>query len=466
MQDLGKLKQRLAGRMTGSVSAPGEPAYQRAVSIWAKPKILPSLVAHCANVADVQLAVRSAREAGIALSVRGGGHDWTGRALCDGLTLDMSRMNAAGPIGSASTIEVGGGAKGTDVFAVTDPAGMVPVLGSIADIGLAGLVTGGGYGPLLRRFGLACDNLRSATVVLANGRAVRAAEDGDEELFWAIRGGGGNFGVVTALELNLRPLASVRSGIMLFPFERGGLVLPRLQEIWKNAPPELDVQVGIVPSPDGSPVIYLSPTWSGDPGACDAALAPLYALENRIMAEVHDQPFGASRTFFDHHIVNGRVTSADTVWLRGWNEEVSRIVMDAMWQRPSPLCFVLCHDFSGAAVQVPASSTAFGLREAHIWFEVVAPADPESGSDGSAEAKWANDVADSLAPHSFPGGYPNMLGRHQHHRTRRGFGDNASRLIAAKKRYDPDNVFHSAISLPNLDLDELSSAAEQTRGAT
>ncbi len=228
MQGLEQLKQRLAGGMAGTVSVPGEAAYRMAVSIWAKPKILPKLVAHCAGVADVQLAVRSAREAGVALSVRGGGHDWTGRALCDGLTLDLSQMNGVGPVDSGSTITVGGGAKGTHVYAVTDSAGMVPVLGSVADIGLAGLITGGGYGPLMRQFGLACDNLLSATVVLADGRAVRAAEDSYEDLFWAIRGGGGNFGVITSMELKLRPLASVRSGILLFPFEAGDFILPRL----------------------------------------------------------------------------------------------------------------------------------------------------------------------------------------------------------------------------------------------
>ena len=451
MQVVEQLKQRLADGMTGSVSVPGEPDYLRVVSIWAKPKILPKLVAHCVGVADVQLAVRSAREAGVALSVRGGGHDWTGRALCDGLTLDLSQMNGAAPVGSGSTITVGGGAKGTHVYAVTDPAGMVPVLGSVADIGVAGLVTGGGYGPLMRQFGLACDNLHAATVVLADGRAVRAAEDSNEELFWAIRGGGGNLGVIASMELKLRPLASVRSGILLFPFEAGDVILPTLREIWDQAPLELDVQVGIVPSPDGSHLLYISPTWSGHPGEGEAALAPLYAIENRILVDVSDQPFGASRTFFDHHIINGRVTSADTVWLREWNDDVSRIVMDGMRRRPSPLCFVLMHDFSGAAAAIPTSSTAFGLRKPHIWFEAIAPADPNGESDGSAELAWAQGVAESLAPYAFPGGYPNILGRSQPNRTRWGFGENAPRLLAAKRRYDPDNVFHSAITLPDLD---------------
>jgi hypothetical protein len=452
MQALERLGRRLAGAMTGSVSAPGEPAYAQAVSIWAKPKILPRLVAHCADVADVQLAVRSARDAGVALSVRGGGHNWTGCALCEGLTLDLSRMNAAGPIGRDATIEVGGGVKGTHVFAVTDPAGMAPVLGSVADIGVAGLVTGGGYGPLMRQFGLACDNLRAATVVLADGREVRAAEDGDSELYWAIRGGGGNFGVVTSMELALRPLASVRSGILLFPFDSGDSILPRFTEIWAKAPRELDVQFGIVPAPDGAPVLYISPTWSGDPADADAALAPLFAIKDRIAADIRDQPFGSSRAFFDQYIVNGLVTTADTLWLREWNDEIARIVMHAMRRRPSPLCFVLCHEFSGAAAQISEPSTAFGLRKPHIWFEVIAPAHPGSESDGRVEADWARGVTESLAPFAFAGGYPNLLEASQHDRIQSSFGENASRLLAAKRRYDPENMFRSAIPLPDASL--------------
>lgn len=443
-----QLARHLNGKLAGHVSLPGEAAYERTVSIWAKPRTVPGVVAHCVNESDVQAAVLAAQEAGVPLSVRGGGHDCAGRSLCEGLTLDLSGMNSVGPIGSTATIEVGGGAKGNDVYAVTDPAGMAPVLGAVADVGVAGVITGGGYGTLIRRFGMACDNLRSATVVLADGRVVRAAEDGDDELFWVIRGGGGNFGVITRMELAIHPVGTVRSGLMLFPFETGADVLPRLEEIWQDAPTELDVQIGIIPGPGDSPVIYLSPTWSGDPDKADAALAPLFAIENRIMSDVRDQPFGTSRTFYDDHIVKGQAVSADTAWLRGWNAEISHIVMESMRRRPSPLCVVLCHDFSGAATRFPSSHTAFARREPHIWFEVIAPTDPNGDSDGSAEATWVHDVVESLSPYSFPGGYPNMLEPHDAERAQIGFGDNAARLIAAKHRYDPDNVFRSAITLP------------------
>ena len=395
------LRARLESGVAGVVSGPGEPTYEQATAIWAKPRVLPRLVVRCAGVEDVRHAVRSARDAGAPLSVRGGGHDWAGRALCDGLTLDLTGMNGVGPVGSDGIVEAGGGAKGTDVYEVTDPVGRAPVLGSVARVGLGGLVTGGGYGPMMRRYGLACDNLRAATVVLADGQVVRAAEDGDPELFWAVRGGGGNFGVVTSIELETKPVPSVRSGVLVFPFERADDVLPRLKAVWANAPPELDVQFGIVPGPDGAHILYVSPTWCGDTDAADAALAPVYALPGRVMNDVRDQPFGASRKFFDKNIVDGLTTTADSVWVRRWGPEASAIVTAAMRARPNDRCFVLCHEFSGAAAEVPEAATAFGLRREHILFGVVAPTGP--GGDGAAEAAWARELMARLAPVSFPG---------------------------------------------------------------
>jgi FAD/FMN-containing dehydrogenase len=235
---------------------------------------------------------------------------------------------------------------------------------------------------------------------------------------------------------------------MLFRFEEAEAVLSALQRIWDDAPLELDVQFGIVPGPDRAPSLYISPTWCGEASGAEAALAPLYALNHRTMAEIRDQPFGQSRTFFDKHIVKGLVTTADTAWLRVWNAETSRIVVDAMRNRPSPLCFVLGHHCSGAATSLPPSATAFACREQHVWFEAIAPTDPQSLSDGSAEAAWAYETVERLAAYSLPGGYSNMLGARGADRARLGFGENASRLIAAKRRYDPENVFSSTIAIP------------------
>jgi FAD/FMN-containing dehydrogenase len=208
---VGRTLYRLGERLPGRVSTPSEDGYAAAMAIWPKSVgRMPRAVVHCQTGDEVRLAIRAARDCGLPLSVRGGGHDWAGRALCEGVVIDLSGMRSVA-IGADGIAQVSGGARAADVAAATDPLGLAPVTGSVAAVGMAGLTLGGGYGPLIGRFGLALDNLEAAEVVLADGRAVVAKRDSEEELFWALRGGG-NFGVVTAMRLKLHRLPSVRSG--------------------------------------------------------------------------------------------------------------------------------------------------------------------------------------------------------------------------------------------------------------
>jgi FAD/FMN-containing dehydrogenase len=192
---------RLAARLPGQVFTSGHDGYAAATAIWSKPVgRMPRAVVQCRSAEDAALAVRAARDYDLPLSVRGGGHDWAGRALCDGVVIDVSGMRNVA-VASDGTATVSGGARAADVVAATDPLGLAPVTGSVAAVGITGLTLGGGYGPLIGRFGLALDNLEAAEVVLADGRVVVTDHENEEELFWALRGGGGNFGVVTAMRL-------------------------------------------------------------------------------------------------------------------------------------------------------------------------------------------------------------------------------------------------------------------------
>ena len=180
------------------MSRPGDDRYAAATAIWAKPVgPKPRAVAHCRTAQDVQSAIRAARDCDLPLSVRGGGHDWAGRALCDGIVIDLTAMNDVTLSPDNRSARISGGARASDVFAVTDPRGLAVVTGSCSSVGMTGLTLGGGYGSLIARFGLALDNLLAAEVVLADGRIVTASLNNEQELFWALRGGGGNFGVVT-----------------------------------------------------------------------------------------------------------------------------------------------------------------------------------------------------------------------------------------------------------------------------
>src|SRR6516225_6716475 len=179
---------------------------------------MPRAVVHCRTVQDVQSAIRAVSDCDLPLSVRGGGHDWAGRALCDGIVIDLSGMNSVVIDPAAHTARISGGSRASDVVEVADPLGLAPVTGSVGTVGVAGLTLGGGYGPLIGRFGLALDNLLAAEVVLADGRVALARDDSESELFWALRGGGGNFGVVTTMYHRLHNVPDVRSGMLLYPF--------------------------------------------------------------------------------------------------------------------------------------------------------------------------------------------------------------------------------------------------------
>ena len=228
---------RLGGQLPGRVSLPGEDGYAAATAIWAKPVgPMPRAVVHCRTTEDVQLAIRTARDCGLPLSVRGGGHDWAGRALCAGIVIDLSGMNGVSVAADHRSAIISGGARAADVAAVTDPLHVAAVTGTCSTVGMAGLTLGGGYGPLIGRFGLALDNLLAARG-RARGWTHRCRRrDNEAELFWALRGGGGNFGVVTAMRYRLHNLPSVRSGLLVYPFAEARAVLDAAPTLPPRAP--------------------------------------------------------------------------------------------------------------------------------------------------------------------------------------------------------------------------------------
>src|SRR5215813_3189453 len=216
---------------------------------------MPRAVVHCRTIEDVQLSIAIARDCGLPLSVRGGGHDWAGRALCAGIVLDLSGMNGVSVDADHRSAIISGGARAADVAAVTDPFHVAAVTGTCSTVGMTGLTLGGGYGPVIGRAGLALDNLLAAEVVLANGRVVVANDDNEEELFWALRGGGGNFGVVSAMRHRLHSVSSIRSGMLIYPFSEAGAVLRHGADIAASGPDDLTVQVGCAGGANGKPAV-------------------------------------------------------------------------------------------------------------------------------------------------------------------------------------------------------------------
>jgi len=445
-----KTLHRLGEQLGGRLSLPGDDGYTAATAIWAKPVgRLPRAVAHCRTPRDVQSAIRAARNCDLPLSVRGGGHDWAGRALCAGLVIDLSGMNGVAIGSDHRSARISGGARASDVAAVTDPLRVAAVAGSYGGVGMAGFTLGGGYGALIGRFGLALDNLIAAEVVLADGRLVVANADNEEELFWALRGGGGNFGVVTTMHHRLHDLPSVRSGMLIYPFSEATAVLAGCADIAASAPEDLTVQLGCVFGPNGAPVVMVVPTWCGRPEEGEARVAPFLKVGTLLAGGVHVSSYGASLTAFDAYIVNGQRALMETCWLPALDSSSIGVFIEAMETAVSPGCALFTHEFRGAASRVPAAATAFGLRRDHVLVEILAVfADRSDKLEENRHRQWARATLEAFDAMALPGGYPNLLAEGDAHRAVKSYGRNAERLIKAKRHYDPDNVFRSAIPLP------------------
>jgi FAD/FMN-containing dehydrogenase len=441
---------RLEAQLPGRVSLPGEDGYAAATAIWAKTVgPMPRAVVHCATTDDVQLSIAIARDCGLPLSVRGGGHHWACLALCAGIVIDLSGMNGVSVAADHRSAIISGGARAADVAAVTDPLHVAVVTGTCSAVGMAGLTLGGGYGPLVGRFGLALDNLLAAQVVLADGRTVVASRDNEEELFWALRGGGGNFGVVTAMHHRLHRLPSVRTGLLVYPFSEAKAVLRRCADIAASSPEDLTVEFGCVGGPDGKPVVIVLPTWCGLPAESEARMAPFLKLGTLLAGNLEAMSYGTSLTLFDPYIVNGQRVFMETCWLPALDSAGIDVFVEAMATAASPGCALFTHEFKGAASRVPADATAFGLRRDHVLVEILATfVDRSDKEEEQRHRQWARATRQAFAPMALPGGYPNFLAGDEPDRVAKSYGPNAGRLIAAKRHYDPDNIFNSAIPLP------------------
>ncbi|MET0966000.1 MAG: FAD-binding oxidoreductase [Nakamurella sp.] len=443
----GTLTTDLRDRLRGRVWEPADDGYDGARRVWngaVDPH--PAVVASCLDSDDVRNALLLAREHEIPLSVRGGGHDWAGRAVRDGgLVLDLSGLGGVRIDPVAAVAHAQGGALISDIVDPAAALGLGTATGVVRTVGMAGMTMAGGYGGLIGRFGLALDNLLSADVVLADGRLVTASPESESELFWALRGGGGNFGVLTAARYRLHPLGLVHGGMVLYPFEQAVAVLRGYREVVTTAPDELTVAAGFVTGPTGGPAVFLSPTWSGDPALGDAAVAPLSQLGTPLFSGVRPTPYPELLRLFDAGMANVDRFALGTQWLPELTDDVIAALADGAVRKPSPFSLLMLHQFHGAAARVAQDATAFALRRDHLLAEVIAAWPGSAGDDPETAAgpqrRWVNDVTTALAPYALPGGYPNILGPEDAERTKLGYGGNADRLLSAKRRYDPDGVF-------------------------
>ena len=387
-----------------------------------------------------------AREHDLPLSVRGGGHDWAGRALSDGgLVIDLTSMRAVTVDSDAGIATAQGGATAGDVVAPARALGLAPVTGTVKAVGMAGLTLGGGYGPLCGKHGLAADNLIGARAVLADGRVVIADQAHDPDLLWALRGGGGSFGVVTSARYRLHPLESVTAGLLLFGLEQAEAVLHGYQELIAEAPDELTVMSGFLSGPDGKPLLFLFPTWSGEPIQGEREIARCERLGSPVMTQVAPMAYEDALGMFDAQVVNGRHHTIRTRWLSALTDDIIATLVEAAGTVTSPSSVIALHHFHGAAARVHPAASAFALRRKHLLVEIIAAWEPGDAWESARDESWADRLCDVLGSAALPGGYPNLLGPSDHDRLALAYGANADRLRELKRRYDPGDVFASAI---------------------
>ena len=442
--------EELRASISGRVTLPGDELYDEGCRVWnGAVSRRPAIIALCKRPEDVQAAVRAARRHGLPLSVRGGGHDWAGRALRDdGLVIDLTGMRGVAVNPRARVATVAGGARAKDVAAAAGAHRLVAALGNCGTVGIAGLTLGGGYGPLSGACGLAADNLLGAEIVLADGRRATIGPDAKPDLYWALRGGG-NFGVVTSLQVRLHPVHDMLAGSIVYNWNAAEQVLRRYAAFAATAPDELGVSVGVMPGSDGEPAIIVFPLWNGDRSRGERAMEDVRAYRAPQSAEVGPATYADMLAQFDAWVeaADGYHFETRTRWLPALTAGAAEAIIAARARATSPLCVVFWHHFHGAATRMTPDSVAFGLRSEHLMVEIVAGWNPV-GDDGAAHRRWAQDLWRSLAPFALPGGYANLLGPDNREQAAGAYGGNVAGLRAIKRRFDPDDVFASAIPLP------------------
>lgn len=441
----------LESAIEGSVLVPGDQGYDESRSVWnAMIDCRPALVVKAASAADIQAAVRFAVEHGALLAVKGAGHNIAGTAVCEGgVQLDLSGMKNVEVDPEARTARAEPGCTLADFDAATQAHGLATPLGINSTTGLAGLTLGGGFGWLSRMHGLTVDNLLSADVVLANGDRVRASADENPELFWALRGGGGNFGVVTSFEYRLHPVGpEVLAGLIVHTIKDARAVLRRWRDWCSTAPEEMAVWTVMRKAPPlpfldesvhGTEVLVLAFVYAGDPADGERVLKEIRGWGDPVGEHVGVMPYAGFQQAFDPLLEPG----ARNYWKSHNFRELSDTALDqlllAVDQIPAPNCEVFVAQMGGATNRVSVKATAYPERAANFVMNVHGRWDtPAEDQKGIA---WARAAFDAMAAHAIGSAYVNFMPSDEQGRVAQAYGDNHDRLVELKRRFDPDNVF-------------------------
>jgi FAD/FMN-containing dehydrogenase len=447
----GEPLEALAADLRGELVTAESSDYDEVRAIWnAMIDRRPALIARCMGTADVMRAVRFAREHGLLTSVRGGGHNIAGNSIADdAFMIDLAPMKWVRVDPDAKTVLVGPGATLGDVDRETQAFGLAIPVGINSTTGIAGLTLGGGFGWLTRKYGLTIDSLLSAQVVTAGGEMVRASADENADLFWAIRGGGGNFGIVTSFEFRAHAVGpEVTAGLIVYPFEEAEAVLSGYRQAAAVNPEELSVWVVMRQAPPlpflpeevhGKEVVVLALVHTGSNEQAAADIEPFTRLGTPAGQHVGPTPFVAFEAAFDPLLTPGARNYWKTHDFRELSDGLLETLRGAVGKLPSPECEVFIAHLGGVMADVATEDTAYAGRDAEFVMNVHARW--QDADDDASCIGWARELFDDAAPHAMGTAYVNFLTADEQERVKSAYGRNFDRLLAVKAEYDPENFF-------------------------
>ncbi|HET6190714.1 MAG TPA: FAD-dependent oxidoreductase, partial [Trebonia sp.] len=428
---------------TGDLIGPGEAGYEEARRVHnGLIDKRPALIARCRTVPDIQDAVIIGREQATEISVRGGGHNVAGLAVTDGgLMIDLAPMKGIRVDRARQTIWAQAGVTWKELNRAAACHGLATTGGVVSSTGIAGLTLGGGEGWLMGKYGLTIDNLLAVEVVTADGQVVTASAEHNQDLFWALRGGGGNFGVATSFEYQAHPVATVYGGMVAHPVCRAREAFGFYRDLTQGAPDELTVYLSLFANPDASDDITLAmiACHCGDPASAEADLKPLRQFGPPAADLIQPMPYPVINTLSDGGYPRGALNYWKSAFLGDLSGEALEVMTDAMRRCPSPMSGLAIVPYRGAVARVDAAATAFAHRAPGYSLLIVSQwTDPD---DTEQNIVWAKETFDLLRPHTIDRSYVNNLVSEDGRRVQEVWGANYRRLVSVKRRYDPFNVF-------------------------
>jgi FAD/FMN-containing dehydrogenase len=450
MSTLAEAIHQAAQTFTGSLLQPTDAEYdlRRRVHNGLIDK-RPAAIACCHGVSDVADAVKLARLMNLEVAVRGGGHNVAGRATIDkGLLVDVSPMKGIYVDVHGKTARAQGGVLWKELNRETQLHGLATTGGVVGSTGIAGLTLGGGLGWLMPKYGLALDNLRAAELVMADGRVVRASADEHADLFWAIRGGGGNFGIATSLEYDLHEVGpNITGGPVVHPLPKAFDVLRFYRETCAKLPDEMMLVAGLQTAPDGSgaKVVALVAGHCGSLDKGEKAVAPIKAFGPPVLDAMGPIPYSALNTMLDPAFPKGALNYWKAQFVTDLSDDAIRAITTAFQECPSPMGMIVIEHFHGAASRIPVSATACTMRV--TGFNVVIISQWASPSETERGMAWARQTHAALKPYLAPTRYMNYLEEDAADPVQVAYGPNLPKLRELKKKYDPDNFFRQNVNI-------------------